>query len=489
MTIAQVQVSINGGGNVSGGVTAPFSATVALSGVNTSGWTSALWQIYDYPPGFSAPAGWSTDAFGVIFVQPSNPTVPPPSFTLPASGSNNWGKFAIRLRINNNPLQRNVDGSQNVNFIPTNTDEATIIKVLSPVKGMGGVAANESSQFDNLRAWIGSLMADLRLLDSGGSALSTYGGDLSNTSTSSQQWVSSLSGPNGSGGLVNVNVPLVIDAASGLTWPTVAQIRIAKYASNTPVMYGRTAGTTNAPIVQVNGTGATLTFGDNGGAWNVIIGAAGLNIESSSSTEVDTPDFHVSTFGGSLNWSCLTGTAVTLQAATAMTAVTYKQADNTANSTTGALSSYLGQNSTGTTAIGGSVLIGSGTSTSTATFGTVALAQGATTLLSVGDGGAHWRAGSGISIAAGGTFTLTLAQSQFKDIVLTGSLAGNATVVLPSVDAADWIIDATGVTLNAHTITLQANGNNWGTTIGVANTYRVTYRASTGKLYGGTFTP
>jgi hypothetical protein len=162
---AQVQASINGGANQSGGLTAAFGQSVALSAPNTTGWTAAIWELYEFPPGFSTPAGWSLASSGVIYFQPSNPTTAPPTFNWPASGTNNWGKISIRLRINNNPLQRNANGSPNANFVQQYTDEATVIKVLSPNLGMPGVAFNETTQFDTLRAAVGDLMVCLRKLD------------------------------------------------------------------------------------------------------------------------------------------------------------------------------------------------------------------------------------------------------------------------------------------------------------------------------------
>lgn len=94
-----------------------------------------------------------------------------------------------------------------------------------------------------------------------------------------------------------------------------------------------------------------------------------------------------------------------------------------------------------------------------------------------------------INVAAGGTFTLTAAQASAETIILTGSLAGSVTVVFPAYVGHVWNIDATGVTLNANTITAKANGNNWATTIGVTNLYQVTYGGTAGKLYGTSITP
>lgn len=165
---AQVQASINGAANASGGLSAGFTQTVALSAVSTVGWTAAIWEIYEFPPGFTAPAGWTTAPTGVITFQPSNPTTPPPSFSLPATGTNTWGKFATRLRINGNPLQFNADGSPNTGFRTNLTDQATTIRISSPNLGMHGVFLGESIQFDVFRAAVGELMQMFRAIDGGG---------------------------------------------------------------------------------------------------------------------------------------------------------------------------------------------------------------------------------------------------------------------------------------------------------------------------------
>lgn len=162
---AQILASINGAAAASGGLFASFGQSVVLSAANTTGWNQALWQIYDYPPGFTTPSGWSIDSSGIIYVQPTNPTTPPPSFSLPASGSSTWGKYALRLRINGNPLQYLPSGAPNASYVPAYTDESTMICIPSPSKGMNGVAFNETTQYDPLRSAVGEIMQALRLLD------------------------------------------------------------------------------------------------------------------------------------------------------------------------------------------------------------------------------------------------------------------------------------------------------------------------------------
>jgi hypothetical protein len=83
-----------------------------------------------------------------------------------------------------------------------------------------------------------------------------------------------------------------------------------------------------------------------------------------------------------------------------------------------------------------------------------------------------------------GTVVLTPGQYRAAYFAMTGSLTGNVTVVLPAIPGAGpWMIDATAVTLNGFTITMQANGINWSTTIGTTLLYQVQY-GGIGKLYG-----
>lgn len=89
---------------------------------------------------------------------------------------------------------------------------------------------------------------------------------------------------------------------------------------------------------------------------------------------------------------------------------------------------------------------------------------------------------------ASGTVSLTMTQASTNYLILTGTLTGNVTLVAPSTIGWSFVIDATAVTLGGHTITLQANSNNWGTAIGTTNLYLVTYGGA-GKIYGVALTP
>lgn len=142
---AKILVSVNGGGNTSGGLTVPSAATIVLSPESTVGWgPSPKWEIYGFPSGYTAPAGWSTDGTGVIFYT----GVTPPGFTLPAAATR-WGKWMLRLTVNGNII-----------------DEATALSMLSPLKSLRDIGIREGAQFGGaLGQWIAELQADLRIIE------------------------------------------------------------------------------------------------------------------------------------------------------------------------------------------------------------------------------------------------------------------------------------------------------------------------------------
>lgn len=85
-----------------------------------------------------------------------------------------------------------------------------------------------------------------------------------------------------------------------------------------------------------------------------------------------------------------------------------------------------------------------------------------------------------------GTFTPSATQTLPGVLQFTGTLTGNLTIVLPANQGQAWVLDFSAVVFAGHTITVQANGNNWGTAITAENVYRVTYTGT--KLWGSTLT-
>ena len=140
---ALVQVSVNGAGPVQGGTLGagqviPASATIALTGVNTSGWNTALWEIYDYPPGWTAPSGWSTAATGVVYYNGTSVSPNPPAWTAPSVAG--WGKWGIRLTVNNN-----TDPTGAINY-PRMQDTSMALSMYS-AHGLRDGLAGEQGQF------------------------------------------------------------------------------------------------------------------------------------------------------------------------------------------------------------------------------------------------------------------------------------------------------------------------------------------------------
>lgn len=150
---AKVLTSISGDTAV-GGPREPVagSSTVQFSGESTVGWTQQRWELYAYPVGFTAPAGWTLDGATQIIYSTA---VTPPSFTLPAAATR-WGKWMVRLLVN--------EGVSNSQAVATLKDETGCVSVYSP-QGQIDIAALETSQFDAFRAWVGAYQRNLRILE------------------------------------------------------------------------------------------------------------------------------------------------------------------------------------------------------------------------------------------------------------------------------------------------------------------------------------
>ena len=160
---AKVLVSLNGVPSGSGGITVSGGDVVQLSPESIVGWRLQRWELTDTPPGFSAPAGWSVASDGSFFCT----AVQPPPFTIPTSATNTWGKYAVRLRVNGNPLLLNDDGTRNAAYASALTDESTMLSLLRS-DGAEGIALGETTQFDARRGWLGALMKTLRIGGGGG---------------------------------------------------------------------------------------------------------------------------------------------------------------------------------------------------------------------------------------------------------------------------------------------------------------------------------
>src|SRR4051812_47254195 len=149
---AKLRANIAGAGNLSGALVGAPGAVCQLSQDPAGLGSSFLYQIVDYPEGWTVPAGWSADAFGVYFYQ----GLTPPSFTLPALPL--WGKLIFSLTVNNgDPGTSGLDPTQ---FI----DTATSVGTLDPNGNVEDIAYREGNQWDSQRKWMGPMKRNLRTL-------------------------------------------------------------------------------------------------------------------------------------------------------------------------------------------------------------------------------------------------------------------------------------------------------------------------------------
>lgn len=212
---AQLLVSRNGGQPTPGpqNIAVNPGDVLTFSPGSSAGVTQWLWEIVDYPPGMSLPAGWSWE--GVAYASPMMVagTFAPPNVTVPTQGPNNWGKISPKLTVNGNPIQYFPSGAQNQGFNANLSDSSTLLYLPSPI-GLEGLAFQESTQGDSYRAWQGTIMRNLRTIGSGGAGSLTPPPSVltSNTTlgaSNQQVWA------NTSGGPFTVTLPFPAPIAAG----------------------------------------------------------------------------------------------------------------------------------------------------------------------------------------------------------------------------------------------------------------------------------
>ncbi len=154
---AALRVARNGGVPATGAITCAFGDEIQLSAdpSGTPGVTAYRWEIYEYPEGFTVPASWTEDPTTHVYYSLA---ASPPAFTLPTESAYLWGKFLLRLTINNgDPGESGLDPAQFV-------DESTAFEIPSR-SGVPDVAYLEGAQFDSRRRWVGAFKEFLRHLD------------------------------------------------------------------------------------------------------------------------------------------------------------------------------------------------------------------------------------------------------------------------------------------------------------------------------------
>lgn len=167
---AKALMSIDGGALVSGAQTLAGGNVIQLQGESTVNWQDQIWQIYEYPPGYALPTGW-TNNNGMY----ESSLVSPPPFTIDLKAVR-WGKYLIRLVVNHGLLAGVYAGPGSSQPL---VDISTAIKTRSPNLALDDIAYQETNQFDSVRQWIGELKATLRSIDAAGGGGGGGGGDLS----------------------------------------------------------------------------------------------------------------------------------------------------------------------------------------------------------------------------------------------------------------------------------------------------------------------
>jgi hypothetical protein len=156
---ALVRASLNGGANLTGGITSIGGMTVQLSAdpAGLAGATRYLWELLDFPPAFTLPAGWALASDGTYY----STTQTPPTFTLLSSA--NWGKYIIRLTLNGGgPALTGRETAAQREAIAALVDTKTAISVQS-VDALVDIGYYETTQFSR-KGWVAAFKTNLRLL-------------------------------------------------------------------------------------------------------------------------------------------------------------------------------------------------------------------------------------------------------------------------------------------------------------------------------------
>ena len=153
---SRLLVSLNGGAAAAGGIEAAASDDVDFVYESTIGWPSSpapYLEIYEAPVGWSPvpSTGWvATDGGGWKYYG----TTPPPTIAAPDAA--HFGKVAAQLVVS---------GGLKDGVLSSDMTSGATVLVRSASVGLESVAARETTEFDEVRAWIGAVQRDLRLLE------------------------------------------------------------------------------------------------------------------------------------------------------------------------------------------------------------------------------------------------------------------------------------------------------------------------------------
>jgi hypothetical protein len=207
------------------------------------------------------------------------------------------------------------------------------------------------------------------------------------------------------------------------------------YANENSTLLSIGGAGSGAPIVITWGTSPTITSGASATSLTV-----GTNKASAS--------LILQQDAGITAWTLSGGNALAMQAPSTATSISINQAaTSTANGATMTIAAQTSSVGGGT---GGQLALQSGGGAAQA--GALLLQVGSQTILGIGLGssGGLWMPAGAAAVSSGAT-SLTAAQYLRALIQVTGSLTNNATVVFPN-QIGFWIVDISGVTLNAHTL-------------------------------------
>lgn len=159
---AKIRVRINGGAPSGVAVEANPGDNVQFELESTIAVLQARWELRGFPPGWTAPAGWSTDSNGVIY----SVDITPPDFDLPSQRQVDvnglWGKWIPTVVINNASTDPD-NPAYDTEFFDYN--KGCGVEIVSP-NGFHDLAPYEEAQFGGARAqWAGPQQENLRALE------------------------------------------------------------------------------------------------------------------------------------------------------------------------------------------------------------------------------------------------------------------------------------------------------------------------------------
>lgn len=255
-----LQVAVNGGAPQTGAIQVAYGDSLVLSLVDPSGVKHVEYRIWEYPDGFTVPAGWTsvTNDDGVTYYRYTAASgAAAPAITLPAGTL--WGKYFFSAEVNgrlrNGRTEDDLFDDRTAAFIPS-------------LSGIGDVGFGETTQFDPHRQWAGTLKSLVRVFDGATSdGLARF--DLH----PSHNVASTVA----AGGTTNVDVPLL----EGKDYePLMARVILTERTSGirfkwSGAVYARRASGGGAVVENVN---IIRSYHSSGSNYSVAVSATGNDI-------------------------------------------------------------------------------------------------------------------------------------------------------------------------------------------------------------------